>query len=523
MHRHLAWGLILSELALSASCIRALSSNQSAGDDAAVQPPFALSTASPKALPIGATTQLRVSGTGFEAGISIRVGKQPCTELRLLSETELTCTTTQTAVGPVSLTGSLGDTERSATLSTEILVFEPATLDATFGDQGISRTDVAGDDDFLWDRVLLLPDDSILVVGDFTSDGLRRPLLARYTPDGELDETFGSAGLVRAPVPPGLQQAWFCDHQLTSSGQIVAVGNGLDANENVLTHISRFSPDGQLDTSFADDGAWVLQIGDRVDHSCQIELGDADAIYVGGHMDKGVDFELQLLRLDADGRLDTTYGVDGRFRIDPGGKELSFDFALRPNGSAILALAETPRLRLVGVTPDGTLDVQFGTQGFVTLPSGSSAAGINRLRIVDDGSLIVAGQSQESAGTTGYDAACWRVLPGGELDTSFGEDGLVLVDADRATEMAYDALRLSDGRIFAVGDSRGVRQQALIMALTATGAADTSFRGGSFVLDVDDGLDRLLAIAQDSFGRLVAAGQSDRNGNRDLLLLRFWP
>jgi uncharacterized delta-60 repeat protein len=486
--------------------------------------PLQLSSVHPKSSPVGVSTLLSIKGAGFEQGSTIQIGGMDCLEVKFRSSTDVTCLSPLLAEGPADVTATVTE-GHTAVLPGGFIVYRAATADATFGNEGVVTTDIAGGNDYIWDSVVLLDDDRILIVGEFSvgQTGVRQPLLARYTPNGQLDSSFGTGGLVKVPVPPGFKQAWYCDHKLTSDGRIVAAGNGRDADGHVLTHIARFWGDGRRDTTFAKDGVWSAQIGDSIDHSCQIELDQTDAIYVGGHMNAGTDFDVQLLRLRADGQIDVTYGANGRFRIDPGLEELSFDFALLPDRRAVMGVAESPRVRLMGVTSDGHLDTAFGEGGYVALPSGDTAAGMNRILLQDDGTMLVFGQTSDATTSTGHDAAIWRILPGGVLDTDFGANGVAVGDFNHATDTAYDGTVLPDGRIVAVGDSRGSYGDGAIWAFTATGVVDTSAGSGSLLVDVNGEHDRFYAVEQDSFGRLVAVGRTDNGTDRDLLIVRRWP
>src|SRR6185503_19320382 len=70
--------------------------------------------------------------------------------------------------------------------------------DPTFGNGGLVMTDFSGNFDWIND-VLVQPDGKILAVGatDMAS-GLTRFALARYNPDGSLDQSFGVGGRVVA-------------------------------------------------------------------------------------------------------------------------------------------------------------------------------------------------------------------------------------------------------------------------------------------------------------------------------------
>jgi uncharacterized delta-60 repeat protein len=70
-------------------------------------------------------------------------------------------------------------------------------------------------------------------------------LLARYNPNGVLDGSFGSGGLVMSGVPGEATGA-----ALEPDGKIVVAGTSLDAESRPGIGLARFNPDGSLDKTF---------------------------------------------------------------------------------------------------------------------------------------------------------------------------------------------------------------------------------------------------------------------------------
>ncbi len=93
--------------------------------------------------------------------------------------------------------------------------------DLSFGTNGKVKTDVSG----IYDKasaVVLQPDGKIIVAGssyNYTTSSKINPALVRYNPNGSLDATFGSGGIVTVPAGYGLSDA-----ALQTDGKILAVG-----------------------------------------------------------------------------------------------------------------------------------------------------------------------------------------------------------------------------------------------------------------------------------------------------------
>ena len=77
------------------------------------------------------------------------------------------------------------------------------SLDTSFGTEGKVTTDVTGGDDSAW-GVAVQPDEKIVVVGKGSNDFV----LARYTPEGNLDSSFGTAARSSPTSPDARTGPW---------------------------------------------------------------------------------------------------------------------------------------------------------------------------------------------------------------------------------------------------------------------------------------------------------------------------
>ena len=158
----------------------------------------------------------------------------------------------------------------AATVAAALLVLGPAgaapgDLDPTFGTDGIAQTDVGsgtGAND-----LVLQPDGKIVLVGSPPYGG--NMALARYLPDGSLDPTFGSGGIVVGP--PGTANAV----ALQADGDIVVAGSGA----NFMFTLARFLPDGSPDLGYGVNGRRV-----RPARNCRGNRGAAGRGHRGGRV-----------------------------------------------------------------------------------------------------------------------------------------------------------------------------------------------------------------------------------------------
>lgn len=163
---------------------------------------------------------------------------------------------------------------------------------------------------------------------------------------------------------------------------------------------------------------------------------------------------------------------------------------------------------------DGTLDTNFGVNGFLTtniVVRFSSVAIDSQDRIVAVGLV--------GAGTP--DGVVARFNPDGSLDTEFNDTGW------RNTEADFDSFSLNcvivddQDRIIVVGETDGTDRNSIIARFTAAGDLDTDFAGGDgFINTENGGTDSFLfnAVAFDDQQRIVAVGKTDANTG---LIIRY--
>ncbi len=164
-------------------------------------------------------------------------------------------------------------------------------LDTSFGSNGIATFTIGGQSTYLND-IIVDEDDNIVVAGDCGGD----LIVARFTPDGVPDTTFGNGGYIS-----GSYGSTACSVALQSNGQIVI--SGVASNGNLL--VARFDPDGELDTSFGPNGQGyddsLPYSPEEIQHSVLIQ-STGQIVIVGWN-----DTENVVIRYTSAGTPDTTF------------------------------------------------------------------------------------------------------------------------------------------------------------------------------------------------------------------------
>ncbi|MDX1387009.1 MAG: delta-60 repeat domain-containing protein, partial [bacterium] len=211
------------------------------------------------------------------------------------------------------------------------------SLDGSFGAGGIVTTDFSGMDfSDSASSVLILNDGKILVGGAAGAPNSHTNFaLARYNPDGSLDPSFGTGGLVSFDFLGVEANDEILSIALQADGKIVAAGiTNMDRGvaENLFA-IARFNPDGSVDTGFANNGTFTTDFGGGVMSSStarKVLIRPTGAILVGGDSDAGGTRDAALLQLDGSGNPDGNFGTNGMALTDLGNSELGRSLALLP-------------------------------------------------------------------------------------------------------------------------------------------------------------------------------------------------
>ena len=318
------------------------------------------------------------------------------------------------------------------------------TLDASFGDAGVlelPRTDTL---DFVLDRLLILPDGSILGVG-FAGTASRRMALTHLGSDGAIDPSaaYGGVTLVSGVGPYGDPLAVGMD----SLGRLI-LGARRQNGTNLEYVIVRAGLDGAADTTFGVGGETIIP-GEIVARDLRV-LPD-DRIVVAGEHYGVIEYEVGAgaVELLPDGTINTGFGSAGvaAVLVESGVyKEID---RVELSGERLLLSGWTTldpqRFLLVGVTDGGLLDTGFGVGGAATIDVGIHWG--TELVVQPDGKIVVAGTGHDERQTLA------RFEPDGGVDTSFGTGGFAKGPGIVAKSYPHDLQIGPDGRLFVVGHS----------------------------------------------------------------------
>ena len=284
---------------------------------------------------------------------------------------------------------------------------------------------------------------------------------------------------------------------LQADGKILV--NSYAAGSGTSSELVRYNADGSLDTTFGADGI----VSTAPDHSTGADVAvQADGKIVVA----GSDFTVA--RYNSDGSLDASFGTGGTVAGNFGTSGVS-SLIVQADGKIVAAGlivgSAHGDIAVARYDTDGSLDASFGVGGKITT-SFSSSSQVNSIVSQPDGKLVVA------AGANNGDFTLLRYNNDGSLDASFGTGGTVTTDFASATDGAASVTVQADGKIVASGFAVvgfGAERFA-IARYNADGSLDASFgAGGKVTTDMGgNNLENAESIRIQPDGKIVVAGYS---------------
>ena len=240
----------------------------------------------------------------------------------------------------------------------------------------------------------------------------------RLHPDGNYDDAFGAH-----PLPPPAQATAFSMRDCTVDGSGLLVAGQADGG--VGATVLRIDGDGAIDTSFGVEGFVRLAHGSSARAVRSDGMGRLLVLTTEGTAVT----TSWLSRLHADGSVDPTFGTGGTVQLGAAGTVMAASFAVRPDGGAVVAGHHVGSdfnavLNVVRVSPTGVVDTALAPDGIISIRPPSQKWFTNEAELDGEGRLLVTGRDERPLS---YVA---RILPSGAPDAAFGTAGFLTLEAN---------------------------------------------------------------------------------------------
>jgi uncharacterized delta-60 repeat protein len=400
------------------------------------------------------------------------------------------------------------------------------TLDTSFGTSGRVATPFNGNARI--NALAVQSDGKIVAVGMPTDlAGAVDFALTRYTSDGALDDTFGTGGRVITDFFGKDDEAFGVAIQ--PDGRTLVVGRSRNVTADFA--VARYNPNGTLDNTFGSEGKVTTDFFGASDFGKAIALQPDGKFVVAGYAFlSGGSVDIAVARYNSDGSLDTSFGTSGKAIANfgnPGGEGRAV--IIQPDGKIVVAgiAPNAQDFALVRFDSNGALDASFGVNGRVTTDFNGFTDFANALVLQADGKLVAAGFANDSNGSR--DIALARYNSNGSLDTSFGAGGKVTTDFFGNLDQANGLALEPSGKILAAGYALGSNGNAFdfgVVRYNVDGSLDSSFGStGKATTDFYGGVDAANAVVV-AGGKIIAAGFAIRSTGSttvsDFALARYY-
>ncbi|MBI4405852.1 MAG: hypothetical protein HY537_16960 [Deltaproteobacteria bacterium] len=281
-------------------------------------------------------------------------------------------------------------------------------LDPAFGAGGKVTIDFASSTDYGFGIALDLS--GRIVVGGYAYNGSKFDFaLARLMSNGSLDPSFNGTGKLTTSIGNGSSYAYALAMQ--SDGKIIAAGSSYNNNHNFT--VARYTEDGGLDSSFGTAGKAIIDFGIGDDIAYAIALDSVNNIVVAGRTRSMTQNVFGVVRLKTDGSLDSSFAGGGKTTTKVGTtQDEARSVAVMTNGKIITSgfsySGATSTIALVRYLSQGTLDTSFGINGIMTTGVGGSEDRGYAMALSADGKIVVGGDTFNG---NDFDFAVCRYYP----------------------------------------------------------------------------------------------------------------
>lgn len=348
-----------------------------------------------------------------------------------------------------------------------------------------------------------------------------------FAAPGSLDPNFGLGG--RVLIDPGSAFDAAAAVVVQPDGKLLVAGQTRNSSNYPDFLLQRFLPNGTLDASFGNNGTVATDFGGFHNNEAHALAFQSDGrIIVAGSAFPSVNpyqsSNFALARYNADGSLDTSFGVNGMVttNINASSSDSIAAVLIQSDGKIVAVGSSDNNIQynslfvLARYNPNGTLDSGFGNNGIVMTDIPGGPEGPSGAVLLPDGRITVVGTWNSN-----YYALA-RYLTNGNLDNTFGSNGTAVTPVSTVygcCDASGGMILQPDGKVVVTGytwyntPSFGTNYDMVLARFNTDGSLDTGFgTGGRVFTDLGGGTNDLARdiVRQADDGKMIIAGYTHR-------------
>jgi len=228
--------------------------------------------------------------------------------------------------------------------------------------------------------------------------------------------------------------------------------------------------------------------------------------------------------LSQDGALDTTFANNGIFSTNGNFQYSLLDLSIDNSNNIyisgnVINSDGTTSVKVIKLLPEGELDTSFGNAGFATIHYNPWWY-VSKTIILESGKIALVGRISSNSN----DIIVVRLNSDGSIDNSFGNNGRFIFDSGNGNDQAFTIVEQNSKLI--IGGVVQPYSEYALLRLTEDGILDTTF-GNNGLTAVGFGYrEEIRDLIIDDSGNIVTCGHSRNTNNPywnldDLTILKF--
>lgn len=327
----------------------------------------------------------------------------------------------------------------------------------------------------------------------------------------QMDMNFGVNGLLPYVHPANLNIPANQSPTLNSRGNsgsgnatviqpdgkiVTATSTAASSTNDWYMYVFRYLPNGMPDTTFGVKGVSGLFCGDGTNAYDLQYLPDGKILVIGEskYCRNGICgySQIFLMRILSNGELDTSFGVTGHITNleiygDLAAYAIGYKLELLPNGKIMIGVkGANGNPKIMRLQEDGFPDLTFGTNGWFEFAR--TFTDFVDFEVDEQGNTYLLSTTRTMDPTTyQYDSTRYsygtltKINASGNLDTSFGTNGLIDFNAD-VSDIPTAILLTSNNQLIVTGHTMAIHRQHTTVNFSGLGLYNRGFIG-HFTID----------------------------------------